>query len=222
MRIGQDSMANTKKPKSASKKKQGKKVQFSLSWGGLVSFGFFGALALIWVFILGVIVGRGYQPEALLNSVKRFIPGVSASKETAGEARPQEKVLQAEELNFIEDLKKKVQDQLQDAARSPGQEPERKKTAAADQTSGAEQQAPEYRCVYQVAAFKRAKPANQVASDLQTAGLQASVHEIEKSGQSWFRVYVRFSGSTRAVQDFEQKLNQLGLGNAFLRSKALQ
>ncbi|MCF8107764.1 MAG: SPOR domain-containing protein [Desulfohalobiaceae bacterium] len=215
-------MANSKKKRSASKKKQEKKVQFSLSWGGLVSFGFFGALALIWVFILGVIVGRGYQPETLLNSVKRFIPGISAPEEAPRETGRQEETLQAEDLNFIEDLKKKVQNQLQDSGLSSPQEPEKTKKSAAGTSSGDRQQTPEYHCVYQVAAFKRAKPANQVASDLQTAGLQTSVHEIEKSGQSWFRVYVRFTGSTRAVQDFEQKLNQLGLGSAFLRSKALQ
>ena len=215
-------MAKAQKKRSASKKKQAKKVQFALSWGGLVSFGFFGALALIWVFILGVIVGRGYQPETLLNSAKRFIPGVSASKEAVREAQPQEKVLQPKDLNFIEDLKKKVQDQLYDSGLSPSQEPEKRDRAAAGPSAGEQQQAPEYHCVYQVAAFKRAKPANQVASDLQSAGLQASVHEIEKSGQNWFRVYVSFTGRPRAVQDFEQKLNQLGLGNAFLRSKALQ
>lgn len=215
-------MASTKKRKSASKKKQEKKIQFSLSWGGLFSFAFFGALALIWVFILGVIVGRGYHPENLLKKATRFIPGVSASEETAREARSQEDALQAEDLNFIEDLKKKVQNQLHDSGLSTSQESEKQETASSGPKTGGQQQTPEYRCVYQVAAFRRSQPADQVASELQAGGLQASVHEIEKSGQNWFRVHVIFTGGSRAVQDFEKKLKQLDLGNAFLRSKELQ
>ena len=215
-------MNNAKKKKTAAKRKQQKNILFSLTWGGMLSFAFLGGLALIWVFILGVIVGRGYHPEQFLPSIARFFPGASVADRQNRIAVPEDEVLQAKDLNFIEDLKKKVENQLHDSA--PAAESDRAEDQGNSELPGVREPlpAPEYHCVYQVAAFKQAAPAKQVVSQLQGGGLEASVHKIQKSGQSWFRVYVSITGKEQTIRNFEERLARLGLKNAFLRKREIR
>lgn len=213
-------MAAAKKKKSTAKKKGSGKIQFSLSWAGLVSFCFLGCLALVWIFILGVIVGRGYHPENLLPKIAGWIPGYSVEENEARAEENLHQVLEAEDLNFFEDLKKKVQVQTDRQKRS-GPAEVREIEASSEPSPPEEKERQRYHCVYQVAAFKTRQQAARVVSGLRKNDIQASIHEFRKPDQNWFRVYVDFTGSASAIRSLENRLNSLGLKNPFLRSKKL-
>ncbi|MCF8040046.1 MAG: SPOR domain-containing protein [Desulfohalobiaceae bacterium] len=210
-------MAASKKKKSTAKKKGSKKIQFSLSWPGLVTVCSLGCLALIWVFILGVIVGRGYHPENLLPKIAAWIPGYSVEEKKALAEENSHQVLEPEDLNFFEDMKKKVQVRLD--SRESSSSGEVRETQSSPGPLNAERQGERYQCVYQVAAFKTRQQADRVVSGLRRNDIQASVHEFQKPDQNWFRVYVDFTGSAQGIRILENKLNSLGLKNHFLRSK---
>ena len=53
---------------------------FQLSGAGLASVVVVGALCLVWVFILGVLVGRGYKPEAAVPELAQMMPSAPAPR----------------------------------------------------------------------------------------------------------------------------------------------
>jgi hypothetical protein len=73
---------------------------FTFSFGGLAALLTAFTLALTLFFVLGVLVGRGHRPEAVLPPVARIMPTEPVRTATA-------EVLKAEELNYGEQLGKK-------------------------------------------------------------------------------------------------------------------
>lgn len=211
--------SNVKKKKSAGNRKGTKRIQFSLSFAGLFSYCFLGCLAMIWVFILGVIVGRGYHPERLLPEIARLIPGYTAEKTEVRDKEQKRQVLKPKDLNFFDDLKKKVRVQLGDQAGSDQTPDEEHQDAP---SASAREKMPRYHSIYQVAAFKTRTQAARVVSKLQKNKLQAAVHPFRKPDQDWYRVYVSFTGRAQEIQQLESKLKRLGLEHFFLRSKTLE
>jgi hypothetical protein len=82
---------------------------------GLLSTIFVVVIGLTWIFILGVLVGRGYKPEKVMPELARIMPsaappavGSPGSPGSKGEeAKAQAKVLKPEELHYLENLQTK-------------------------------------------------------------------------------------------------------------------
>lgn len=83
-----------------------KKFSFELTMSGLVSLGIVLVLGISWVFILGILVGRGYRPEEAVPELAQIMP--SAETPTALESSQPPTVLKPEELQFMEDLQNKT------------------------------------------------------------------------------------------------------------------
>src|SRR6056297_1145605 len=101
----QPSKKSSSSSKGAQKKKKtvkGKPIQLHLTWSGLISWGVFSFVVVAWAFILGVLVGRGYQPEAVLPMVAEYMPG--HVDDTQPDPQNQKQVLSAQELGFFENL----------------------------------------------------------------------------------------------------------------------
>ncbi len=64
-------------------------------------------LGVVWSFIFGVLVGRGYQPEEKVPSLAEIMPAKPDKEHTA--AAPQEAVIKPEELQFFDRLKDKTE-----------------------------------------------------------------------------------------------------------------
>ncbi|MFW6216604.1 MAG: hypothetical protein ACOC3Y_02125, partial [Desulfohalobiaceae bacterium] len=92
-------MQNKKKPPARGK---GRQFSFKLGTSALVLCIGLAMLMLVWAFILGVLVGRGYYPEGMLDSLGAG--GAAQKKEAAenpaGDGEPQ--VLRPEELGFLD------------------------------------------------------------------------------------------------------------------------
>ena len=85
-------------------------IKFSLS--RLLMFCLIGIFLLIWAFFIGVLVGRGERPEAVVPQIAELMPcrnssAESAGAQTASNPKKNDEVISAEELNFMGHLKSK-------------------------------------------------------------------------------------------------------------------
>jgi len=81
-----------------------RKFTFEISTSGVVSVGIVVVLGMCWVFILGILVGRGYKPEAAVPQLAQIMPTTEARMpdNTTSQAPPS--VLKPEDLQFMEDI----------------------------------------------------------------------------------------------------------------------
>lgn len=215
----QQSKKGTPSSKGAQKKKKtkkGKPIQFHLTWSGLISWGVFAFVLVGWAFILGVLVGRGYQPEAFLPLVAEYMPG--QSKQLDERDQDQNPVLSAQELGFFESLQSEPE-------LEPGEKKQRaSQTGTSLETkpeTGIETQKSEQAYVYefQVGAFKRQDQAEALRRRLVQNAFSAGVQKSRVQGSAWYRVVVRHTGEPTGVKAFTARLQQAGVSNFFLRSK---
>ncbi|MEW5774681.1 MAG: SPOR domain-containing protein, partial [Thermodesulfobacteriota bacterium] len=81
--------------------KGGKRFTLSLSLPGMVVAVGVLLFGLAWTFVIGVLVGRGYRPEAAVPEIAALMPGA------ANASRGEVQVLKPEDLQYLDDLTKK-------------------------------------------------------------------------------------------------------------------
>jgi cell division protein FtsN len=91
-----------------------KRYRIELTMTGLMGSGIVLALGLVWVFIFGVLVGRGYHPDTVVPEVATVMPGdavgqavppVSGKDTETGDGKSSDKVIEPEDLAFYDRLK---------------------------------------------------------------------------------------------------------------------
>lgn len=233
-------------PSEAQNKEQNqpKRFSFSLSTTGVASLTVIGAVALAWVFILGVLVGRGYHPEQAVPHLAQLMP------QAEQQAPESETVLKAEDLEFYDNLQKKPgadsdqpgpaadgaptekpdsAAQMQQAPAQPAadqamaQQPEiqQPQTQQADDQQAEIQpsQAQQFNFVYQVSSLKDPDMALVFAAKLVKMGLKTSIEQAEASGAIWHRVMVHFTGTPEATDELKATLAGVGVPKPILKSK---
>ena len=213
----QSSKKGAQSSKGSPKKKQtkkGKSIQFQLTWTGLISWGVFVFVVVAWAFILGVLVGRGYQPETFLPLVSEYMPG-DAQHEKADQSA-QNPVLSAQELGFFQSLQQEAKSETHEPERAQSHDkPEEKSNARAVATNDSQG----YVYEYQVGAFKRRSQAQALQKGLADRGFAADVIRSTVQGAAWYRVLVHYTGQVSGVEAFTSRLRQAGVKKFFLRSK---
>jgi cell division protein FtsN len=213
-----------------------KKYDFSLSLSGLISISGVGVLALTFFFVMGILIGRGYRPEADVPPLKDIMPS-SEHGQLAEEAKKPE-VLTLEELDYQDRLKASPQQMLDTPEEPPAEsaaKPEPKPRAKAESKPEPEPAAavkPEkvesapaqpgeavYDYVYQVASFRKADMAGSLRDKLAAAGLNARVQSGEAKGSTWHRVQVLYHGTPASTADMKAVLSKFGIGKPLLKKK---
>ncbi|THB68524.1 MAG: SPOR domain-containing protein [Desulfovibrio sp.] len=207
-----------------------KKYSFELSLPGLVGLGSALLLGLVWVFIFGVLVGRGYDTDTTLV---QDTPDVVETAE----------LIQPGELNFFDELQDTPQAHepapvIDNANNEPEAAPlandasEPVPSIAGDASPAPEavevEPEPEgvasadtqvYNYLYQAASFRNEQSAMTLLAKIQELGLRAEVEQTTSSGTIWYRVNVRFQGTPADTRGLKEKLQSLGLDRPLLRSK---
>ena len=180
-----------------------RRFSFSLSLPGMVVAVAVVVFGLAWTFVLGVLVGRGYSPEAAVPEIAALMPQPNATREEA-------KALKPEDLQFLDDLTKK-----------PAAPP-----ASLTATTPAKPKAPEKpadKTTDKTAADKTAeKPAEKAPAPAATpaptptpataAAAADAPLDTEAGGQVYRYVYqVAAFADLPAAQDFRAKLAGIGL-----------
>lgn len=76
-----------------------------VTFSSLISAGIVTLIGLGWVFMLGVIVGRGYHPEQKVPELARILPAQPHTAPPAPAQAQRNDVIKAEELKFMNSLK---------------------------------------------------------------------------------------------------------------------
>ena len=210
-----------------------KKYDFSLSLSGLISITGVGVLALTFFFVMGILIGRGYRPEADVPPLQEIMPD-SEHGQIAAETKPPE-VLTLEELDYQDRLKASPQQLLDTpeeghpkAAPKPTPKPVAKPepkpepapaASAQPETAPAQPGEAVFDYVYQVASFRKADMAGALRDKLAAAGLNARVESGEAKGSTWHRVQVLHHGTPSSTAQMKAVLAKFGIGKPLLKKK---
>nr|WP_287412055.1 SPOR domain-containing protein [Pseudodesulfovibrio sp.] len=224
-------MAEKKEPKykikvpklNASKKT----YDLSLSLPGMISAVGAGVLALTFFFIMGILIGRGYRPEADVPPLEQIMP---SSEHGQAEEQAKPKVLKLEELEYADRLSAPTQQVMDQPAVKPKPvKPTVKKPEVKVEVSSVKPEVfdptavkpgdPVFDYIYQVASFKKAEMADALRDKLVASGLRAQVASGEAKGSTWHRVQVLYHGSPASTDEMKAVLAKHGIKKPLLKKK---
>jgi cell division septation protein DedD len=216
----------------------GRTWDFSLTLPGMISAVGAGVLALTFFFVMGILIGRGYRPEADVPTLNQIMPQTEHGQ--LAEEQPLPTVLQAEELEYPERLKASP-DKIMDALpeEKPAAPPAVAQTPARPEKSQAAQPAPQpaapsaeqkrtapepgeqvFDYTYQVASFREAGMARALADKLTAAGLRSGVESGDVNGSTWHRVQVFHQGTPASTDDMRAVLARFNIDKPLLKKKS--
>lgn len=204
-----------------------------LSFSMLLTAVIVSTIGICWIFMLGVMVGRGYNPDAKVHEVaSRLLSG----NRTAPAPEPPQTVLKPEDLDFIPALRDTPRLSLQrnataaqpahsaTAARpATGAEslPEALQTAAASPQPAVAAHPIVHDYVYQVATFKDSEQADKLREILEGEGLRTRLEKTPtRDGKGvFYKVQTLLRGDEDDNRHLLASLERLRLGLPLLRSK---
>lgn len=220
-------MARATKKKDERKEGEPRRFSFSLSTAGAVSLGVVTVAALAWVFILGVLVGRGYKPERDVPELERIMPKAQASAQ-----QNKEGVLKPEELEFFDKLKQAPAGQESKSktaspakksspatAKKANKPAPQSATMSVAKTAAPSASAKRFAYRYQAAAIRDASKAQQFATRVISLGYQARVEKATTSSGVWHRVIVHFKGTPDQTRKLKEDLATLGVSKPIMKNK---
>jgi cell division protein FtsN len=73
--------------------------------------------------------------------------------------------------------------------------------------------------IYQAAAFRSMKQAEQFQAKIKALGYSAGIESASYGGDTWHRVLVHFKGSPQDTRKLKESLQELGVEKPLLRGK---
>jgi len=211
-----------------------KTYDFSLSLPGMISAVGAGVLALTFFFVMGILIGRGYRPEADVPQLEEIMPTKQHGQ--MGEGQPEAEILKPEELGYADRLKEEPESVIEPQEEAPkATEAAKPQTAApAPQPEAAQptamkqaevQPAPAmpgeatFDYVYQVASFRKQEMAQSLSDKLAAGGLAPYIQAGEANGSTWYRVYVKHRGTPTSTDSMKATLAKFGIDKPLLKKK---
>jgi cell division protein FtsN len=217
------------------RKKTKKSVRFEVSRLALTGWCFGLFLALFWMFLLGLFVGKGITPANInFTEIKKRMmaegiwPGSSemGRQESPPPSTTTKKKIPLKDLEFYEKLARKKEAQLQKPAVAKIPPKEKPPTtvaakpppAAKQQKKSSVQQKPSTdRFTVQLASFKDLTSAKKFAARFRGLKHKATIREVELPGKGrWYRVQVGKLGSREEATALANDLAQKYQLNAFV------
>lgn len=176
--------------------------------------------ALVWAFVLGIMVGRGQVNDqiAALNKPEQT---EAEEQRTDGKADDIATLIKAEDLKFQESLRQNQPPssaaELAEAARNdsapvqPERANTRQQTAAQtrpDTTASQSAAGKQYLYTYQVASYSKEEQAKDLQAKLKAKGVDSSIEAGVVQGASRYRVLISFKGDDAAVSRVHDMLKK--------------
>ena len=184
-------------------------------------------IGVSWVFMFGVMVGRGYNPDAKLREIAgRVLRGRQAPSTPV----PPQAILRPEELDFGPALRDKPLHNSTAAMGRPAAQtptaPQTNSTAASSPPAASVQVAQPpaqpalFDFVYQAAVFREAGQADRLRERLEGEGVRTTLEKsLTKDGKSLYKVLAVRRGTEEDAKQLLDVLESLRLGPPMLRSK---
>ena len=232
---------------STTKKKDKDKLSFQLGLSGFLSLAVLVVIGMAWSFILGVIVGRGYQPEQMaMEMAQKVLP-----EDFPLLTEKNEEVLKGEELEFFDKLKQGPSSVPPVPAPPTKASPPQPKPQVAEAPKAAEAQTPKpqqsaldaalqsaavaagqsatpaakeakdevFVFNYQVAALASMEQAQTFLKKIDSGKFKTSVVTATHEGKTWYRVYVHHQGTVDSALAVKEQLKGSGISGILLRSR---
>lgn len=222
-------------------RKEPRKFTFTLTMPGVFSLMSGLALVVTFFFVMGLLIGRGYRPEAEVPQLARIMPEPATQNALGGaDAQEPAQALKPEDLEFDAQLEKKpdeVQAEAEQAARVKAEAPVKKTEPATEPARPAAQSvaktektekveipaaAPgdkQFDYVYQAASFRKKEMADALAGKIRDKGLDGYVDTTQVGENTWHRVFVRFRGTPDQTSAMKTALSELGINKPLMRQK---
>ena len=215
-----------------------KKFDFSLSLPGMISAVGAGVLALTFFFVMGILIGRGYRPEADVPQLEQIMPG-SEHGQLAEDRQPPQ-VLTSEELEYQDRLQAQPQQIMDDTGKPDQPEPQ---AIESDQSAKPEPAKPEpakvetaqpaqaftptpaqpgeevFDYIYQVASFRQMDMAEDLSKRIAASGLKTRIESADAKGSTWHRVQVLYHGTPASTDEMKAVLAKFGIDKPLLKKK---
>lgn len=197
-----------------------RRYTISLSLPGMVVTVAVLLFGLAWTFVLGVLVGRGYSPEAA-------VPEIAALMSSANATREEAKTLKPEDLQFLDDLTKKPAPPPASltapapAKPKPADKPTAKPADAAQAKAPATSPAPAQTPAPAAAQAPAQAPAPAAApAQAKAPAPDSAPLDAESSGQVYRYVYqVAAYAEQVAAQEFRTKLAGMGVSSSLEKTE---
>lgn len=216
-----------------------------LTFSSIVTAGIVLIIGISWAFVLGVMVGRGYNPEKKVPQLATLLPAeqesTKAAREKLGDTLPKAEVMKPEDLRYASSLKGKPGQppaeikpkNMQNAtvpvvappptsipSTAPGHAPQPTEgiVEQARPRSEAPRESPKdilFDYVFQVATFKDAESVDKLRARLEGKGLRT---RMDKDGKL-LKIMVLLRGSQESAQNIQQQMVDMGLGQPIQRSR---
>lgn len=179
-----------------------------------------GSLVLIgWFFFLGLLLGRGYEPENIVPQLAEMMPQpplVALSSEEApqpphGVSVPEQStqpngraVIAEADRAYRQSIRQEGEQQGQ--VSPPSLTPPQSAQQAATTSQGSEGTSFTY--VYQLASFKEEKAAKSLQEKLAAAGYKPQITTTKGSKSTWYRITISFKGTEPQEQEIKNTLKK--------------
>ncbi|MBC16149.1 MAG: sporulation protein [Desulfovibrio sp.] len=212
-----------------------KTYDFSLTLPGMISAVGAGVLALTFFFVMGILIGRGYRPEADVPQLQEIMPSKQHGEIAEGSDKPE--ILKLEELEYPDRLKeepgKVMEVQKPKAAEPQNAEPKKVASKPEPKVEKPENTSPPkpaeveqpatgekvYSYVYQVASFRKPEMAETLSAKLVKDGLRSAIESGSAKGSTWYRVVVHHHGTPSSTANMKAVLEKYGINKPLLKKK---
>ena len=227
--------AGARKPDAPKPPLSKRAYTLKLTFSMLLTTAIVALIGVSWVFMLGVMVGRGDNPDAKVRELTgRMLRGGQAP----AVQEPPQAILRPEELNFSVALREKPPHNGTAAMGTPAAQPPTHQTGSAAPIAPARNgtsplsaqpatlntpqgaQPVRFDYVYQVAAFREPEQADKLRERLEGEGVRTSMEKSPaKGGKSLYIVLAVRRGTEEDSRQLQAVFERLKLGAPLLRSQ---
>lgn len=203
----------------------GKKLTLSVGMGTVINTILVLCAGFVCVFTLGILLGRGYDPENLLPGLERAMPKPAPmepplvlSAADPAEAAPEQA---APEAAFPSSKTAGSAGRESSPSGAPGgSAPPVQRTAAVVESAPVPApDAPVYQYLYQVAAYKSAAPCELFVDKLKAAGYKAGSRSSTENGVVWHKAMLEFTGTNEQALALRENIKSFGISDPLLKSR---
>ncbi|MDY7036889.1 MAG: SPOR domain-containing protein [Thermodesulfobacteriota bacterium] len=209
-------------PKNKSRRKKGvKKYQIELTSISVFFWSFCLLFLLSWIFILGILVGRGFLPGEVtaISDLKNQISKLKeiTNRKNSVALRPKKDSLSEPKLAFYEKLASKKEEAIkmrlgerkeEALQKTQPQKKEKKRGGIQNQAGQSEALIPEVQYTVQVASLTDKNIAEKMVNRLMDKGYPAYFYEVKLKGRTYYRVRCRKFLNRKDAEKYLDKLER--------------
>ncbi len=198
-------MAKAKKTKSSSN------FEIRVGLKGLIWTGSLVFVGVVWAFILGVIVGRGYDPIDLVSSLghqkKVSMDAVQNQTINKSSFKAKVEVLKPTELTFYKKVKEDFLEPKPSILDKISKEAVNKKKKV------------HHEYLIQISSYKNKKDAIALIKFLREKGFFSKIEKAVIGSKVWYRVHVVIKGEREDLRKEIKKLKKMGFKDIIVRQR---